>query len=346
MQRREFIGSTAAALAAPAAERIRVGMIGTSHSHAAGKLKGLLDSPELEVVAVCEPTAGARAKATKNPLYSRVRWAGENELISDPSIRAIAVEGDVWENLPRAKKVIAAGKHLHLEKPPGHEMTPFRALVEEARSRKLLCQVGYIWRNHAGINAALTAACEGWLGDVYMMRGTINTDQEQAGRAPLTRYKGGMMFELGCHMIDRVADLWGRPTDVRSWIRHDMNYADTLGDNTLAVFEYGRSLAIVSTSARLPGSGLHRSFELLGTEGSVVIQPVEPGIKMRVTMRRAAGPYKAGEQEIEMPPQPRYIGDLAEFAAAIRSGKPLRHSYDHELTVHETLLRACGEPAV
>ncbi len=346
MERRQFVCSAAAALAAPPADRIRVGMIGTSHSHAAGKLKTLLDSPEFEVAAVSEPSADARAKALKNPLYGGVRWAGEDELISDSSIQAIAVEGDVWENLPRAKRIVAAGKHLHLEKPPTHEMAAFREVVEEARRKELLCQVGYIWRNHAGINAALTAAREGWLGDVYMLRGTINTDHEQAGRTPLTRYKGGMMFELGCHVIDRVADLWGRPKDVRSWIRHDMSYADKLGDNTLAVLEYGRSLAVISTSARLPGSAQHRSFELLGTEGSVMIQPVEPGTKMRVSVRRPAGPYKAGQQEIEMPPQPRYIGDLAEFAAAIRSQKPLRHSYDHELVVQETLLRACGELGV
>jgi predicted dehydrogenase len=321
-------------------------MIGTSHSHAAGKLKVFVGSPDFELVAVAEPDAAARARALKNPLYKGVRWASEDELISDSSIRAIGAEGDVWENLPRAKKIIAAGKHLHLEKPPGHEMAPFRELVEEARKKKLLCQVGYIWRNHAGINAALEAARKGWLGAVYMLRATINTDHEQPGRTPLARYKGGMMFELGCHMIDRVVDLWGRPKDVRSWIRHDMDYADALGDNTLAVFEYGRSLATVSTSARLPGSGQHRSFELLGTEGSVLIQPVEPGTTLRVVLRRAAGPYRAGAQEIALPPQVRYGADLAEFAAAIRSGRPLRHSYEHELAVQETLLRACGEQAV
>ena len=32
-----------------------------------------------------------------------------------------------------------------------------------------------------------------------------------------------------------------------------------------------------------------------------------------------------------------------ELGAAIKAGKPLKHSYDHELLLHETLLRASGE---
>jgi hypothetical protein len=31
------------------------------------------------------------------------------------------------------------------------------------------------------------------------------------------------------------------------------------------------------------------------------------------------------------------------LGAAIRGGKPLKHSYDHELLLQETLLRASGE---
>lgn len=51
----------------------------------------------------------------------------------------------------------------------------------------------------------------------------------------------------------------------------------------------------------------------------------------------------AGRQELTLPLQPRYVPDFAALARSIRSGQPLNHSYEHELLLHETLLRASGE---
>jgi predicted dehydrogenase len=145
-------------------------------------------------------------------------------------------------------------------------------------------------------------------------------------------------------VIDRVVDLWGRPRQVRTWLRHDSRFADQTADNTLAVLEYDSGLAMVTSAARMAGSSAHRSFEVIGTDGSFVIQPVEPGNRIRVSMRQAAGPYKAGWQEIDLPNQPRYIGDFKDLAQALLRGQPLKYSYDYELLVQETVLRASGEP--
>jgi predicted dehydrogenase len=243
------------------------------------------------------------------------------------------------------RKVIEAGKHLHLEKPPGNRMQPFRELVEEARRRQLLLQVGYLYRFHQGITAAIEAARKGWLGDVYMARGTINTDLTAQERAPLALYRGGMMFELGCHLVDRVVDLWGRPANVRSFFRHDTPFADKLGDNTLAVLEYNKGMALVVSSANMPHHTEHRSFELIGTDGVMMVQPIEPGNILRSCLRKPAGPYKEGWQEIRFPDQTRFVADIAELAQAICNRRPLRYSYDYELLVHETMLRAAGESA-
>jgi predicted dehydrogenase len=131
---------------------------------------------------------------------------------------------------------------------------------------------------------------------------------------------------------------------VRTWLRHDSRFADQTADNTLAVLEYDSGLAVVTSAARMAGSSAHRSFEVIGTDGSFVIQPVEPGNRIRVSMRQAAGPYKAGWQEIDLPNQPRYIGDFKDLAQALLRGQPLKYSYDYELLVQETVLRASGEP--
>ena len=205
--------------------------------------------------------------------------------------------------------------------------------------------MGWVLRGHEGIDAAIKAAKEGWVGDVYLLRVTINSDRDQPQRDLEAKYPGGSMFELGGHVIDRVVETLGRPNKVQSWLRHDTSNPDKLADNTLAVFEYDRALAVVSTAARMFGAGDHRSFELIGSDGSFMIQPLGNNATMTVGMREVKGPYKKGWQEISLGDQPRYVGDFAEMARALKSGTPLKLSYDHELWVHETLLRASGEMA-
>lgn len=341
MTRRSLLLTTAAT--AMAQGKIRVGLFGIQHGHLIGKLQFMLDSPDYEVVGVCEPDAELRAKRQREPIFQRLQWMSEDQLLSDRSIQMVVVESGVPEAIPYGSKVIAAGKHLHLEKPPTNLMPPFRQLIDEARRRNLLVQLGYMWRFHQGINMAMEAARNGWLGEVYMMRGTINTDLDTAQRTKLLAYKGGMMFELGCHHIDRAVDLWGRPKAIKAWLRHDTKIADTLADNTLAVLEYDRSLAVITCAGRMAGQGPHRSYELIGTDGTFQIQPVEPGTAVRVMMREPRGPYKAGWQTVTIPPQPRYVGDLREFARALKANQTLKYSYDYELLLHETILRVCGE---
>jgi predicted dehydrogenase len=348
MERREFLqyggAGALASLAAQGAPRVvRAGIWGTQHSHTTGKLQAMKDSPDYEVAGICEIDPAARERAQKDPRFQGLRWMSEDEMLDDPAITLIVVECWVWEALPRGKRVIAAGKHLHIEKPPGNEWAPFKELVEEARRKRLLLQTGYLWRCHEGVNAALEAARKGWLGEVFLVRGTMNSDRNPQERAKEARYRGGGLFELSGHVIDRTVDLLGRPRKVQSWLRHDTNYPDKLADNNLAVFEYDRALAVISQAARMAGFADHRSFEVIGADGSVMVYPESSPPKMRVHMRKPQGPYQAGWQDINLPPQPRFVGDFKELARAIQSSQPLKLSYDHELLLHETLLRAAGE---
>lgn len=358
MKRREFIQHSSIAVSAAAAAaaaalpfeaqgaaiaKVRTGMLGTRHSHFGGKLTAMLNNPDFEVMGIVESDAEARTKLQKDPRLSSVRWMKEEELLADPSVHLIVVECAAWEAVPWGRKVIAAGKHLHLEKPPGNAWGPFKELVEEARRKNLLFQTGYLWRWHKGVVAGIEAAQKGWLGEVFMVRGSMSADRDQAQRDVEAKYKGGGLFELGGHVIDRMVELLGRPKAVQSWLRHHTSTPDKLADNSVAVFEFEKALGVLTQSAKMAGAGDHRSFEILGTEGSVILHPEANPPGMRVFMKRAQGPYRQGWQDVSIPPQPRFIPDFQELGTAIRNGKPLKHSYDHELLLHETLLRASGE---
>lgn len=342
--RRHFLAAAGASVSFAvhgAPKRIRTGILGIQHSHLTGKLQAMLDNPAYEVAAICEPDPATLRQLGSNQLFAPLQRVSLEQMLADRSLDLIVFEGQVKDAVPYARMILEAGKHLHLEKPPANTLEPFREIVELARRRDRKLQLGYIWRFHAGVEAAFEAHRRGWLGDLYMIRATVNSDRDPRQRFVEARYPGGSMFELGGHMIDRVIAFLGRPTRVRDWLRHDTGIPDRLKDNTLAVLEYPSALAIVVSSARDPA--MHRSFEVIGSEGSILIDPMEPAPLLRIHMRTARGPYRQGTQELRLPPQPRFIKDFEELARAIQLGAPLRYSYDHELLLQETLLRASGE---
>ena len=213
----------AAALGRGSQTKVRTGILCIQHSHLKGKLEAMYGNPDYEVVSICEPDSPVRKEHGSDPLFQRLRWVSIDEMLSDKSLDLIVFEGEVEDAIPYGKRVVNAGTHLHLEKPPANRMEPFRELADLARQRDRRLQLGYLWRFHAGTEAALEASRKGWLGEVFMIRATINSDRDLKQRGVEARYPGGSMFELGGHVIDRVIAFLGRPKQVRSWLRQRYN---------------------------------------------------------------------------------------------------------------------------
>src|SRR5690349_2167862 len=100
---------------------IRIAQYGTKHGHAAGKLAALLENPHVELAGVFEPDRERRMRLERaGEAYQGVRWFDHaQELLADPSIAAIAVEGQNDESLEQADQCVSAGKHIWYDKPAG-----------------------------------------------------------------------------------------------------------------------------------------------------------------------------------------------------------------------------------
>lgn len=133
-----------------------------------------------------------------------------------------------------------------------------------ARREARLLQTGFMWRYHPGFEAIQEAVRQGWLGDVFLVRGHVSKFLTPERRREWAAFPGGSMFELGSHLEDATVRLLGRPERVTPFLRTLGTVEDELRDTNVAVLEYRRATAVLMNTALQVLSTPPRSFEVLG----------------------------------------------------------------------------------
>ncbi len=355
-RRREFLkGASGSAMALPLAsavpssastgdasskKRIKVGQIGVGHAHAT-KLSVYRRSPDYEVVCIVEPDASLRDQAKQKPVYQGVPWMTQEQLLKVPGLQVVLVETRVHASLDVAEACVAAGKHIHLDKPAGRSLGQFRRILESAAKQKLLVQMGYMYRYNPGVVMLRDFLKRGWLGEPFEAHAVMSKVIAAHRRPGLAEHPGGTMFELGCHLIDLIVGLLGKPDGVHAFPRHSSPIKDEFVDNMLAVFEYPRATVTVRSSGLEVKGFARRHLVVCGTEGTFHIQPLDnPAAKVALSQGR--GKYVKGYQDVRYPKYTRYVDDAADMARILRGEKTADFSYDHDLAVQETILKASG----
>lgn len=342
MDRRAFlVGAAAAVLPAQIVQaqeggRIRIAFLGASHPHAGGKVNVVAESPDWELVGIYEPDSSVMARYARRGVKELTRA----QVLEDHSIPVVAVESDIPEHASLGLAALEAGKHIHLEKQPATNLEDLRRVLDLAERKDLIVQIGYMWRYNPAVNAALEAARAGWLGEIFFVRGSMNTDVNSASRKMYKRFQGGQLFDLGGHMIDPIVRLMGRPEKVTPFLHCDGPANDGLQDNTMAVFEWRKALGTYATASMHPRFMPYRTLEFVGTLGTAVVEPLEPP-SLLMDLSAAAGPYKAGRQTLAYEYK-RYVDDFKELAAVVRGERKFPVTGVQDILVQETLLRASG----
>ncbi|HEX5417281.1 MAG TPA: Gfo/Idh/MocA family oxidoreductase [Chloroflexota bacterium] len=324
---------------------MRIGQIGIGHAHAAGKARVLRESNLVEFAGIFEPHPSAIATVRDQPAYAGVRWLSESEILEDRSIAGVFIETLPLENLRWARAALEAGKHVLVDKAPGVSLSELRGVLALAEERGLHVQMGYQFRFNPAFEFAINAFRSGLLGEIFKIEAEIPTSQrgyEERGR-DVALYPGGTFYELACHFVDLVVALLGTPEKVTSILRADYHQGGQQPyiDNTLAVFEYDRAMAVIQSWAMGIEPSVHRRFEIYGTRGSIRVEPIEPP-RLQLCLARQEGGFQGGWQEVAVGDRPRFVGDLEEFVAVASGQRPPLYAAAHDLAVQAALLRACG----
>jgi len=344
MTRRHFITTASALSALPLhAEmaRLKIAQIGTAHAHAGGKMASLRSLTDLwDVVGIVEPDATRRQASAKSPIYRGLPLLAETDLLAMPEVKAISVETRIEHACATAQRCLAAGKHVHLDKPGALNHAEFKAMRLDAEKRGLAVQMGYMLRYNPAFALLFQAVKEGWLGEITEIDAAMGKLADSGTREQIGTLAGGGFFELACHVTDAVLTLLGKPKSVHAF--STPTAVDGVKDNQVAVLEYAKATAVIRCNHADPFGGPRRRFNVTGTQGTFEILPLESG-KVALSLTQARGSYKKGTQSITLAvPKDRYVGEFQDLAKIVRGEKPLAWTAAHDIAVHETVLRASG----
>ena len=326
---------------------VKMAQYGVGHGHASGKMRSMLNNAEVEVLGVFEPSAAKRSRVESSGPYVGLRWfESEAEMLADDGIVAVASEGSNNESLTQTEVIVAAGKHVWYDKPAGDVWEQWQRVVASAREQRLHIQMGYMLRYNPGFRQVCDWARSGFLGQVFSVRAHMSTHLSAEAMEVISVHQGGIHYDLAAHMLDQVVWILGRPTRVTTFLRNDGGMVPSFPDNTLAVYEFDKAMAFIDIAA-LETRPMARRFEVYGTRGSAtILEPFEPGGRIRLCLDEARDGFAEGEQIVEVEPMGRgetYDRELAHFLDVISGRAEADRGLDHELLVQESLLRGAGQ---
>lgn len=351
--RRSFLATSAglvlaggSALATPQLPRaVRVAQIGTRHAHASGKMATFRKYPDIfEVVGYAEPDPQQLDRVRSQAAYDGLPVLPVDRLLATKDLDIVAVETDIDQLLPTAERCIQAGCHIHLDKPAGTSLPHFRRICQQADAAGLAIQLGYMFRGNPAFRYLFDAVNAGWLGDVFHIHCEMSKKIPASARAGLARFPGGSMFELGCHLIDAVVRILGAPASVTPFLKKTQPERDSLNDNCLAVFDYPGATASIRSSVVEYNGGRRRQFVVCGSQGTIVIRPLEP-FHLTISLEQPAGDLPRGTHEVKLDAAGgRYDYNLLHLAAVAAGTEPQQYKRDHDLAVQKAVLQASGMP--
>jgi predicted dehydrogenase len=305
--------------------------MGTVHA------RNALGLPGARLVAVAASRPG-RAEEVGGELG--VDACSYDELIARDDVEAVVVAARSVDHADVATAVLAAGKHLFLEKPGA------TSLAGHDRLRPpdgLVVQVGYQRRFDAGFVEAKRVVDEGAIGQPLVVLATSRDVEWPEGELPADT--GGFLLDMAVHDYDAVCwFLGGKPVEVTA-LRQARVYPELEGlgdlDNALVTIRFDDGGLAVTHVSRTCAFGHDVRCEIVGSEGSVFV-----GEAGGVLTSRDRSRFPQDYRELFAD---AYRDELAAFVAACRGGERRGAGLDEDRRAVEIGIAArasavAGEP--
>ncbi|EYD76936.1 Myo-inositol 2-dehydrogenase 2 [Rubellimicrobium mesophilum DSM 19309] len=197
---------------------LRVGLIGSgfmgkAHAFAYGTAAKVFDLPfavELHTLADANPELARTAAEALGFARATADWRA---MVASPEIDVVHVTAPNALHKEMALAAIAAGKHVHCEKPLAPRAQDAREMAEAAEARGVKTQMGFNYLCNPMLALAREMIQAGELGEIRSYRGIHAEDYMTDASAPFSFRNdpvgGGVMADLGSHALATAEFLLG-----------------------------------------------------------------------------------------------------------------------------------------
>ncbi len=337
-------------------KKIKIAQIGVGHDHSDILTSFVRQSDIFEVKGFCLCEGDEeRYEQVKDQYFTGAPRITLEEILEDPELDAVAVEC-LEEHLTKyARLALEHGLHVHMDKPGSSDHAEFESMMRLAQEKNLVVHLGYMYRYNPAVEYAREVVESGKLGEIYSVEAHMSGLHPIPKRHWLEPMPAGMLFFLGCHLIDLILQFQGMPEEIVPFSTCTGFENVKAYDYGMAVFKYPNGVSFAKSCDTEPGGFTRRQIVICGEKGTLEIRPVEkyivpaPDEKNIYSEIREVYLDKAEEfgwnyegEYRRFSPFNRYDHMTQGFAAMVRGEKENPWNYDYEIQLHRVLMEACG----
>jgi len=331
-------------------KKIKIAHIGlNTYSHSNEIFKSLKNQSDVfEIAGYVLPENERERLSKKAEVFDGYKELTLAEVLNNPEIEAVTIETDEIYLTKYALMAANAGKHIHMEKPGGRELADFEKLISIMKNTGKVFHIGYMYRYNPYIKELLLKIENGELGDIISVEAQMSCTHPASTRMWLENLPGGMMFYLGCHLVDLILKIQGKPKKIIALNKCSGIDGVTAKDFGMAVFEYENGISFAKTTAVELGGFERRQLVVTGTKGTVELKPLEwllpdhSKLQTHKVVRNSTKWHTEYKKEIS-DAFDRYDNMMYSFAQYINGEKQNTYTLDYELELYKTVLKACGK---
>lgn len=267
-----------------------------------------------------------------------------DEILNNPEIKAVAIETEEIYLTKYAQMAAEHKKHIHMEKPGGVHLEDFERLIETVRNNNLVFHIGYMYRYNPYIMELKEQIKRGEIGEIISIEAQMNCIHSKEIRQWLGTFKGGMMFFLGCHLIDLIYSIQGIPKNIIPLNKCSGVDEVISEDFGMVIFEYEKGISFAKASAVEIGGFERRQLVVTGTKKTIELKPLEwyeeDGCVTGRYIRESAD-WNLLTLKEKSKPFDRYDAMMQNFATMVKNEKHNPYGYDYELELYKILLKSC-----
>ena len=333
---------------------IGTGFMGKAHAFAyRAALAAFPDIPVPRLEVIADVNEGLASKAAHQYGFARstTDWRA---LVNDPRVDVVSITTPNTLHKEMALAAIAAGKHVHCEKPLSPSLADSLEMVEAAEKRGVATQVGFNYIKNPLLKQARDMIAAGELGEITGFRGIHAEDYMHDPQGPWTwridpSGGPGVIADLGSHIIGMARFLLGGiaevSADVRTVIQQRPVARGSKEMKPVEVDDVARILVnfergcggTIEANWIATGRKMQLGFELTGEKGSLVF--TQERLNELLYYKAGGEPKHMGFTRIEAGPQHEPYGgfcvagghqlgfndlktiEMAEFLAGIAKGR-------------------------